>query len=91
MTFAILFFGPQIAMPYQVLAATDLVGVAIGNDEEVVGHGGNGVVVVVGNDDAVVFGPLPDHGLHIFNTHRVNLRKRFIQDVEGRVAMQYQI
>ena len=31
-------------MPYQALPAPDLVDVAVGNDKEVVGHGGDGVV-----------------------------------------------
>ena len=47
-------------MPHQVLAALDGVGVAIGNDEEVVGNGGEGVVIMVRDDDPVVPAPLPD-------------------------------
>ena len=66
-------FRPQIAMPHQVLAAPDLVGVAIGNDKEVVGYGRDGVIVVIGDDDTVVLGPFPNHGLHILNVYRVNL------------------
>lgn len=49
-------------MPHKVLAGAHEVGVAVGNDKEVVGHGRDGLVVVVGNDDAVVPGPLPPQG-----------------------------
>ena len=78
-------------MPYQIFAATDGVGVAVGYDEEIVGHGGNGVVIVVGDDDAAVFGPLPYHGLHVFYVHRVNLCEGFVQDVKWGIAVQDQI
>ena len=49
-------------MPHKVLAGAHEVDVAVGNDKEVVGHGRDGLVVVVGNDDAVVPGPLPPQG-----------------------------
>ena len=78
-------------MPHQILSAPDGMGIAVGNDKEVVGHGGDGLVVVVGDDDAVVLCPFTNHGFDVLNVHRVNLGERFIKDVEGRVAVQDQI
>ena len=78
-------------MSHQALSAKDLVGVAVGNDKEVVVHLGDGVVVVVGDDDAVVSCPFTNHGLHVFNIYWVNLGKGFVQDVERSVAMQHKI
>ena len=66
-------------------------GYSVGNDKEVVGHGGDGLVVVVGDDDAVVLCPFTNHGFDVLNVHRVNLGERFIKDVEGRVAVQDKI
>ena len=78
-------------MPHQVLLTSDGVGIAIGNDEEIISHRGDGVIVVVGNDNAVVLGSFSNHCLHVFNVHRVNLCERFIQDVERSIAVQYQV
>ena len=84
-------FCPQISMSHQALSAKDLVGVAVGNDKEVVGNSGDGVIVVISDDDTVVLDPFPDHGLHVFNIYWVNLGKGFVQDVERSVAMQHKI
>jgi len=84
-------FRPQIAMPHQVLPAPDLVGVAVGNDKEVVCNGGDGVVVVVGDNDAVVIGAFSNHGFNVLDVHGVNLGEGLVEDVEGGVAVQDQI
>lgn len=78
-------------MPHQVLPASYSIGIAVGNDKKVVGNGGDGVVVVVGDDDAVVLNSFANHSLHVINVHRVNLCERLIQDVKRCVAMQYQV
>lgn len=78
-------------MPNQILPAPDLVGVAVGNDKEVVCNGGDGVVVVVGDDDAVVTGPFSDHGPDVLNVYRINLGEGLVQNVEGSIAVQHQI
>lgn len=59
----------QVPMPHQILPALDGVCIAIGNDKEVVCYGRDGVIVVVGEDDTVVPGSLPDHGLNILAIH----------------------
>ena len=74
-------------MPYQILPTPDLVGVSIGNDKEIVGHGGNGVVVVIGDNDAVVIGAFSNHGFNVHDVHGVNLRKGLVQNVEGSIAV----
>ena len=74
-------------MPYQILPTPDLVGVSIGNDKEIVGHGGNGVVVVIGDNDAVVIGAFSNHGFNVLDVHGVNLRKGLVQNVEGSIAV----
>ena len=78
-------------MSHQVGAGVDGVGVAVGDDEEVVGDGGDGVVVVVGDDDAVVLSPLADKFLDGFDAYRINLRKGLVQYVEGGLAHQHKI
>ena len=78
-------------MPYQILPTPDLVGVAVGNDKEVVCNGGDGVVVVVGDNDAVVIGAFSNHGFNVLDVHGVNLRKGLVQNVERSVAVQHQI
>ena len=78
-------------MPNQILPASDRVGITIGNDKKVVGHGGNGVVVMVRDDDAVVLAALPDQRFYLVDIHRINLRKRLVQNVERGIAQQHQV
>ena len=46
---------------------------------------------MVGDDYAVILAAFPNQCLDFINVHRINLSKRFVQDVERRIAQQYQI
>ena len=53
-------------------------GVAIGYHEKVIRNRGNGVVVMVRDDDAVVLAAFPNQRLYLINVHRIYLRKRLV-------------
>ena len=69
----------QIAAEDQVAAGTYREGIAVGDDEEVVGDGGDGGIIVVGDDDAVVRTALPDQFLYGLDALRIYLGKWLVE------------
>ena len=78
-------------MPDQIFPASYGTGVAVCNHEKIVGHRGNGVVVVVSDDDAVVLAAFTNQCLNFIDVHRVNLREWLVEDIERRIAQQHQV
>ena len=66
-------------------------GVAIGYHEKVIRNRGNGVVVMVRDDDAMVPAPFPDQSLDFVIVYRIYLRKRLVQNVKRRLAQQHKV
>ena len=64
--------------------------IAIGNDKQVVGDAGDGFVVVVSDDNAVILGLFPNKLLDCFNVHGINLRERLVQDIERSFTQEHQ-
>ena len=73
-------------MPDQIFPASYGAGVAIGYHEKVIRHGGDGVIVMVGDNDPVIPAPFPDQSLDFVNAYRIHLCKRLVQNVERCVA-----
>ena len=81
---------PAVAVPHQVAAVPDLMDIAVGEQKDFVGDFEEGVVVVVGEDDA--FGGLltADESLYPFHRHRGEEGKRLVEDAErSRGAQHY--
>ena len=70
----------------QIFPAPDRTGVTVGYHEKVIRNGGDGVVVMISDDYAVIPAPFPNQCLDFVNVYRINLRKRLVQNVERSVA-----
>ena len=73
-------------MPDQIFPASYGAGVAISYHEKVIRYRGNGAVVMVSDDYAVIPAPFPNQCLDFVNVYRIYLRKRLVQDVERSIA-----
>ena len=69
-------------MPNQVVPAMNRRCISVSDDKQIVRDTGDGVVIVVGHDDAVVPAPFPDKMLDGADADRVDLCKRLVQDIE---------
>ena len=78
--------SPKIPVTDQIFPAPDRTGVTVGNHEKVIRHGGDGVIVMISDDYAVISAPFPNQSFDFVNVYRIYLRKRLVQDVERSVA-----
>ena len=78
-------------MPDQIFPASYGACVAIGYHEKVIRYRGNGAIVMVSDDYAMICAPFPNKRLDFIYIHGIHLRKRLVQEVERSVAQQHKV
>jgi hypothetical protein len=81
-----LILSPKIPVPDQIFPASYGAGVTVCNHEKGIRYRGNGAIVMVSDDYAMICAPFPNKRLDFIDIHGINLRKRLVQDVERSVA-----
>lgn len=79
----------NIPVANQVLPAFDREGVAVTYYIKVIRYFDDGIVQVVGNNDAFALFPLTDQFLHTFYIDRSYVGERLVENLEIRLAVQH--